>query len=199
MDTNLSHGGVFCLQEWLRADYFCHPILVELPGSPTLWGLNPHAISDLVKTVPRIWRRCRGVNPFYPYFVLVDPVSRCCLGWFIFFGWNTIPTDSFLDGTVHPGCYSYHCVVTTLWYTISSWDLHTTKPQVNIPHTCKSSEFFAAEGWVVVCEPAWRTLAPAGELWSPSPVWPTVSKLKSVMNHSQRQKVMSTIVRDIHS
>ena len=53
------------------------------------------------------------------------------------------------------------------------------KPQVNTPLTHKSSEFYAAEGWVVVCEEL-----PASKSQSLNPVLPTASKFKSTTGHS---------------
>ena len=82
----------------------------------------------------------------------MDPVSGCSLGWFSVFRYNIVPIDGFLDRTVHPGLNLFHHVVTALCYTILDWGISATKLQVNTPLTRKSSEFSAAEGWVIVHE-----------------------------------------------
>ena len=63
-----------------------------------------------------------------------------------------MPVDSFPDGTAHSGRSPFHCTVTPLRYSVPDWSICTTKPQVNFLFTHKSSEFAAAEGWVVICE-----------------------------------------------
>ena len=65
-NANPSCSGYSVHQEWLQADYFHHPTLVQLGGILTLWCLDLHMISNLVKAVPGIWRCHSGVNPFYP-------------------------------------------------------------------------------------------------------------------------------------
>ena len=107
----------------------------------------------------------------------MDLISRHSLDWFLVFGCNIVPKDSFLDGTVHPGCNSFHNAVTTCCYTIHCWSIHITKPQVNSPLMCKSSKF-SAVGL------AWRIPPPAGESQWLNLVLLTASKLKTSNGHS---------------
>ena len=61
-----------------------------------------------------------------------------------------MPVDGFLDGTAHSGRGPLHCTMIPLRYSVLGWSICATKPQVNFPFTHESSEFAAAESWVVI-------------------------------------------------
>ena len=67
-------------------------------------------------------------------------------------GCDIVPVDRLLDRTVHSGCNMLHCVVTSLCYSILSWDVRTSKLQVNSLIICKSPELPAVEGHVIICK-----------------------------------------------
>ena len=91
-----------------------------------LWHLDTHAISNLVRIVPRTW--------------------------YIIFWCDTVPVDSLQVGTAHPACYPLHHAVTLLHHNIPSWSVWAMKLQVNSPIMCKSSKLSAAEGCAIVCK-----------------------------------------------
>ena len=104
-------------QEGLRIDYFGHLTPAKLCGRPTLWYLDLHMISDLVRAIPRIIRCCHSINHFYPHFVSIDLVSMCswwvihCLcEWHYANRW-TPGWDWFLDATCFIGLWHHSAML----------------------------------------------------------------------------------------
>ena len=65
--------------EGLWADGFSHITPAKHRGTPFLRHLNPHAISDQLRAVPRTWGRSHGVNSLHSNFTSVDGISHCHL------------------------------------------------------------------------------------------------------------------------
>ena len=106
---------------------FRHLTHAKLYVTLTLWHIDLNTISNLVKAVPRTWRHCWGINPFYPNFILIDPIGRHSVGWYIVFGCDIVPADSLLNGTVHLGRDLFYRVVTSFCYSIPGWSVCTKK------------------------------------------------------------------------
>ena len=152
MGTDPLCGGYSVHQDGFWTNHFGHLTFAGFCGSSILHHLEPHAISDLVIAASGTWRSYQSINPFYPHLIMIDFVGGHGGRWHTVSGCDIVPVDSPLDWTVHSGCNTLYCVVSSLCYSIPGWEICGSKPQVNSPNICKSPELPAAEGRVIICK-----------------------------------------------